>query len=106
MAISTSGDSRQHVVIDGRRYSHLIDPRSGLGIPGRSSVSVIAPRGILADSLASAVSILGPQDGLKLVEEFRGAVLLMVSEAADGELSTTQSPGFEAFEAAVPEELP
>jgi thiamine biosynthesis lipoprotein len=67
-AVSTSGDSRQHLIVDGKRYSHIIDPHTGYGIAGRSSVSVIAPRGIDADSIASAVSILGPEKGLKLVE--------------------------------------
>lgn len=79
-AVSTSGDSRQHLVVDGKRYSHLIDPRTGYGISGRSSVSVIAPRGIDADSIASAVSILGPEKGLELVEAMPGAAALVIIE--------------------------
>ncbi|WP_425615432.1 FAD:protein FMN transferase [Anatilimnocola sp. NA78] len=67
-AISTSGEARQHLVVNGRRYSHLIDPRTGQPITGRSSITVIAPRGIDADSLASAVAVLGPEKGIKLIE--------------------------------------
>lgn len=79
-AISTSGDSRQHLVVKGKRHSHIVDPRTGWGVEGRSSVSVIAPRGIQADSLASAISVLGPQGGLQLVEETPNAAALVVVE--------------------------
>ncbi len=67
-AVATSGDAFQFVEIAGTRYSHLVDPKTGLGLTIRSSVTVIAPTGIAADSLASAVSVLGPKAGLKLIE--------------------------------------
>ena len=97
-AVSTSGDSRQHLVVEGKRYSHIIDPQTGYGIQGRSSVSVIAPRGIDADSIASAVSILGPEKGLKLVEDTPGAAVLMIVEE-DGVQKTFTSKRFAEFEA-------
>lgn len=97
-AVSTSGDARQHLIVDGKRYSHLIDPRTGYGISSRSSVTVIAPHGIDADSLASAVSILGPEKGLKLIEETKGAALLMIVEQEGAERSIA-SNCFTAFEA-------
>ncbi|REK48512.1 MAG: FAD:protein FMN transferase [Planctomycetota bacterium] len=68
-AVATSGDLYQYLEVDGRRYSHIIDPRTGLGLPGPSSVTVIAPDGITADSLASAVSVLGAERGLELVRQ-------------------------------------
>lgn len=68
-AVATSGDLWQYVEIDGVRYSHLLDPKTGLGLTTRSNVTIIAPSGITADSLASAVSVLGPIAGLKLVAE-------------------------------------
>jgi thiamine biosynthesis lipoprotein len=102
-AISTSGDSRQHVVIDGRRYSHLIDPRTGLGISGRSSVSVIAPRGMTADGLASAVAILGPEQGRRLVDSFPGAELFMIHERSTGETIQAESDGFRKFASQPPQ---
>ncbi|MGI8978734.1 MAG: FAD:protein FMN transferase [Pirellulaceae bacterium] len=97
-AVSTSGDSRQHLIVDGKRYSHIIDPQTGWGISGRSSVSVIAPRGIDADSIASAVSVLGPEKGLKLVEDTPGAAALMIVEQ-DGSQKSFTSSRFAGFEA-------
>jgi len=96
-AVSTSGDARQHLVVDGRRYSHIIDPRTGLGVAGRSSVTVIAPQGALADSLATAISVLGPQEGLALVQRFPGAELYLVYEDDAGRQTTVQSPGFARY---------
>jgi thiamine biosynthesis lipoprotein len=97
-AVSTSGDSRQHLIVDGKRYSHIIDPHTGYGISGRSSVSVIARHGIDADSIASAVSILGPEKGLKLVEETPGAAALMIVDQ-DGSQKSYTSSRFASFEA-------
>ncbi len=69
-ALATSGDVFQHVEIDGVRYSHIVDPRTGMGLTDHSLVTVIARDCITADSLATAVSVLGPRRGLKLVEQF------------------------------------
>jgi FAD:protein FMN transferase len=79
-AISTSGDARQYLVVDGKRYSHIIDPRNGWGIEGRRSVSVIARRGIEADALATAVSVLDPEAGMRLIEATPDASALVVVE--------------------------
>lgn len=84
-AISTSGDSRQHLVVSGKRYSHIIDPRTGWGIEGRRSVTVIARRGIEADSLATAVSVLDPASGMRLIEATPNASALIVVEQDGGE---------------------
>ena len=67
-AVATSGDAYQSVVIAGRRYSHIVDPKTGLGLNQRSSVTIIAPTGMMADGLASAVSVLGPKAGINLLE--------------------------------------
>ena len=67
-SISTSGDAFQFVELGGQRYSHIVDPQTGLGLTDRCSVTVIAPDGITADALATAVSVLGPERGLKLIE--------------------------------------
>ena len=66
-AVTTSGDAFQAVEIDGRRYSHIVDPRTGLGVAGPAAVTVIAPDCTTADALATAASVLGPEQGLALV---------------------------------------
>jgi thiamine biosynthesis lipoprotein len=81
--VATSGDLWQFVEINGRRYSHILDPRTGMGLTERSSVTVVAPDGITADSLASAVSVLGPDRGLLLAEETEGASALVVTRFAE-----------------------
>ena len=67
-AVATSGDAYQHVEIDGVRYSHIVDPHTGLGLTTPASVTVLASDGMRADALASAVSVLGPKDGLALID--------------------------------------
>lgn len=59
-AVSTSGDQFQFMEIDGVRYSHIIDPRTGWPLRNAQTVSVIARSGMEADSLATALSVLGP----------------------------------------------
>ena len=72
-AISTSGDLYQRLEIDGKRYSHIVDPRTGIGLTDHSLVSVIARDSITADSLTKVASVLGPEQGLKLIRATAGA---------------------------------
>ncbi len=65
-AITTSGDAFQAVEIDGKRFSHVIDPRTGLGVIGHSSVTVIAPDCITADSYTKPICVLAPTLASKL----------------------------------------
>lgn len=67
-ALATSGDLFQHVEIAGQRYSHIVDPRTGIGLTDHSLVTVLAPDCTTADALATSVSVLGPEAGLKLIE--------------------------------------
>jgi thiamine biosynthesis lipoprotein len=71
-AVTTSGDAHQAVEIDGHRYSHVVDPRTGLGVAGPAAVTVIAPDATTADALATASSVLGPEEGPNVVERFSG----------------------------------
>jgi FAD:protein FMN transferase len=94
-AVSTSGDAERFVEIDGKRYAHIVDPRTGLGVIDRSSVTVIARDGATADSLATAVYVLGPRRGLALVEATEGAAALIVRSTATGETETFASERLE-----------
>jgi thiamine biosynthesis lipoprotein len=76
-AVSTSGSSEQHVEIDGRRYSHVINPVSGMGLVSDITVTVIARHGLDADGLDTAVSVLGADRGLALVESHGAAALVV-----------------------------
>ncbi|MBC8356856.1 MAG: FAD:protein FMN transferase [Planctomycetes bacterium] len=93
-AVATSGDIWQSVEIDGTRYSHILNPRTGLGLTTRSSVTIIAPTGIVADSLASAVSVLGPKSGIKLVEETTATEALILIQGEVG-VRAHQSSSFD-----------
>ena len=83
-AISTSGDAFQFVEIEGVRYSHIVDPKTGLGLTQRSSVTVVARDGATADALATAVSVLGAERGMKLIEGTDGVDVLIVLATEDG----------------------
>jgi len=91
-AAATSGDAWQYVELNGKRYSHILDPRTGLGLTTRSSVTVVAPTGIIADSLASAVSVLGEKAGLRVIAETPETESLIV-RVVGGVATTIESPG-------------
>lgn len=82
--IATSGDTEQFIEINGTRYSHIVDPRTGVGLTSRVQVTVIAPDAGSADALASAVSVLGPTDGLALLEHDPRASARIVQHAENG----------------------
>ena len=71
-AVTTSGDAYQAVEIDGRRYSHVVDPRTGLGVSGPAAVTVVARDCTTADALATAASVLGPQAGAAAIQREPG----------------------------------
>ncbi len=78
VGVSTSGDLWQHATIGGVRYSHHIDPHTGMALTGRMSVTVVGPDGLSTDGLSSAAAILGPEKGMKLIEDTCGVAGLMV----------------------------
>jgi thiamine biosynthesis lipoprotein len=69
-AISTSGDTEQFLEYAGRRYSHVVDPRTGLGLTERLAATVIARDGITSDSLSTALTVLGEEKGQKLARKY------------------------------------
>lgn len=83
-AISTSGDTERYVEIDGKRYSHIVDPKTGLGVVDRCSVTVVSNDGATSDALDTAVYVLGPARGLPLVESTPGASAFIVRLTDEG----------------------
>jgi thiamine biosynthesis lipoprotein len=96
-AISTSGDAFQFVEIDGVRYSHIVDPKTGLGLTRRSSVTIVADDGIIADALATAICVIGPGRGMTLIEENPSLAALIVQANDDG-VELIESKGFRLHE--------
>jgi thiamine biosynthesis lipoprotein len=77
-AFSTAGDYERSYVVDGKRYHHIIDPRTGKPATACRSVTIWAPTALLADEIDDAVFILGPVEGLKLVESLDGVGAVIV----------------------------
>ena len=82
-AISTSGDLFQFVEIDGKRYSHILNPQTGLGLTGRRAVTVIAPTAIAADSLTKACSLLPSDVAMKLIAGKSGTATRIATKDTD-----------------------
>ncbi|MBL8802365.1 MAG: FAD:protein FMN transferase [Planctomycetes bacterium] len=91
-AVSTSGDAFQVLELDGKRWSHIVDPRSGWALATRTSASVIAPYATLSDALATALCVLGPE-GLAKLRHFDGVEARVVRELEHG-FERTATPGF------------
>lgn len=83
MAVVTSGDYEQFLMLDGERYSHIIDPRSGYPVKNARSVTLICPDAELADALATAVSVLGPFEGIDLVNKLKNVECLMIDDKGE-----------------------
>ena len=69
-AVATSGAESQFVEVDGVRYSHVVDPRTGLGLTNGVTATVIAPHGATADALATALTVLGTRDARRVLARF------------------------------------
>jgi thiamine biosynthesis lipoprotein len=95
-AVSTSGDLFQRLEIDGKRYSHIVDPRTGIGLTDHSLVTTIAPTGMVADALCKVISVLGPAAGLRVVETEPGAAAFVVRQPGE-RLEERQSKRFARF---------
>ena len=92
-AVATSGDYRNYVEIDGRFYSHTIDPRTGNPVEhATAAVTVIAESTAVADAMATALLVLGSGDGLTLAERENIAALFIDRSAAGVE--SIASTGF------------
>jgi thiamine biosynthesis lipoprotein len=92
-AVSTSADTRQFLPLGGKRYSHIVSTRTGLGLTERIAASVIAPDATTSDSHATAVTLLGKEGGLRFIESLPGIECRIVELEGDGE-AVTESAGF------------
>ncbi len=102
-ALATSGDLAQFLELDGVRYSHILDPRSGLALSEQRLVSVLGARGMLSDALATALSVLGPEPGLALLTRYPGFEARVLVRRA-GRVECFHTPGFPPLSCASPRE--
>ncbi|MGP1273505.1 MAG: FAD:protein FMN transferase [Phycisphaerales bacterium] len=90
-AVATSGDLEQFIEVDGVRYSHILDPATGIGLRGRIAASVVAPEAWLADALASAACVGGQPVADRLSAGFEGVVIEL--ERADDPVQRAHTEG-------------
>jgi thiamine biosynthesis lipoprotein len=95
-AVATSGDVYQNLEFNGKKYSHIVNPKTGIGLTRSSNVTAIASGGAVADWLATACSILSPKKAFALIKQFSGGALL-VTRNKNGRIWHRQSPGFQKF---------
>lgn len=80
MAIATSGNYEKFITINGKRYSHTIDPKTGLPVHGIKSVTIISPNAEIADAMATPVMIMGIKVGLDMVNQIQGLACIIVDD--------------------------
>ena len=83
-SISTSGDTQRYVIINNQRYSHIINPKTGLGLTDRIGASVITPDGTTSDWLCKPPCVLGHEQGLALIDSTPRAAGRVVTLDEDG----------------------
>lgn len=89
MAVATSGNYEKFVVIDGKKYSHTINPRTGLPVRGIKSVTIISPNAELCDALATPVTIMGIEAGIHLINQLNGIECVVIDD--DNRLYTSKN---------------
>jgi thiamine biosynthesis lipoprotein len=80
MAIATSGNYEKFITINGKKYSHTIDPKTGLPVTGIKSVTIISPNAEVADAMATPVMIMGIKVGLNLVNQVKGLSCIIIDD--------------------------
>ena len=95
-AIATSGDIYQYLDFNGKRYSHIVNPKTGIGLTHSANVTAIAAGGATADWLATACSILSPRKAMALIKLFPNGARLITQKKNEA-IKHRQSPGFKNF---------
>jgi thiamine biosynthesis lipoprotein len=80
MAIATSGNYEKFVIIGGKKYSHTIDPKTGLPVHGIKSVTIISPNAEIADAMATPVMIMGIKVGLDMINQIKGLACIIIDD--------------------------
>jgi FAD:protein FMN transferase len=93
--VATSGDYERCFILGGRRYHHILDPKTGYPVPGVVAVTILAPDGITADALGKVAFVLGREKGMAFIRSRPGVEALMIVEHGDS-LRWLATPGMES----------
>ncbi len=80
MAVATSGTYEKFALINGKKYSHTIDPKTGYPVTGIKSVTVICPSAELADAMATPIMVMGIKAGLDMVNQIKGIACIIIDD--------------------------
>jgi thiamine biosynthesis lipoprotein len=80
MAVATSGNYEKYAVINGKKYGHTIDPKTGFPVSGVKSVTIISPNAEIADAMATPVMVMGIKVGLNLINQIRHLACIIISD--------------------------
>jgi thiamine biosynthesis lipoprotein len=80
MAVATSGNYEKFVMIDGKKYSHTINPRTGLPVTGIKSVTIITTNAEIADAMATPVMIMGIKTGLDMIDQIKNIEAVIIDD--------------------------
>jgi thiamine biosynthesis lipoprotein len=94
-AVATSGNYQQFVMIEGQRYSHIMDRKTGISAAGLASVTIIADNATNADAFATSVSVMGAEKGLALIEKQPETEVILITSGP--EYKVTKTGGAESF---------
>lgn len=98
VCVDTSGDLNQFVEIDGRRYSHIIDKETGLGMVDSTLATVVVRSATLADWLSTALCVMGPEKGIAFIARTHPEAQARIARRGDdGTLTVKETPGFAAL---------
>jgi len=80
MAVATSGNYEKFIMIGGKKYSHTINPRTGLPVTGIKSVTIISPNAEIADAMATPVTIMGIEAGLAMINQIKQIEAIIIDD--------------------------
>lgn len=89
LAVATSGNYEKFAVIDGKKYSHTINPRTGLPVTGIKSVTIISTNAEIADAMATPVTIMGVRAGLDMINQMKDIEAIIIDD--DNKIYTSKN---------------
>ena len=80
-SVATSGNYEKFILINGKKYSHTIDPKTGLPVTGIKSVTIISPNAEIADAMATPVMVMGIKVGLDMIDQINGLACIIIDDS-------------------------